>query len=132
MECLLPSIQQIERAAQKSWLDNVVRQLNTVAAAPPKQQYNAEQAKIDEKAIVAAGSGTKRQKMTASQELEAAAAAHVAEWMADFDKNGRKGYIGLVPRPLQSKYPSGARVMDAETVQCVEHFCAWFLTNNKK
>jgi hypothetical protein len=153
MECLpLPSIQKIERAAHKSWLDDVVRQLNTVVEEaappsttkpPPKQQYNVEQAKIDEKAIVAAAgaamagaTGTKRQKMTTSQELEAAAAAHVAEWMADFDKNGRKGYVGLVPRPLQSKYPAAATgsagVMDTETVQCVEHFCAWFLTNNKK
>jgi hypothetical protein len=125
-----PSLQQIEQAAQKGWLDGVVKQLNAITLPPRPQQYNVEQAKIDEKAIAAAG--TKRPKITASQ--EAVAAAHVAEWMADFDKHGRKGYVGLVPRPLQSKYPAAtatAAVISADTVQCVEHFCAWFLNNKK-
>jgi hypothetical protein len=149
MKCI-PSMQHIEQAAQKSWLECVLMQLNTIVPPPPPPPvpYNATiQAKIDEKAIAsaaaaAATTNTNRQKITASQ--ESAANACVEEWISAFDKHGRSGYIGLVPRPLQSKYSTATTTtttavtatttittMEQDSIEYVKHFCAWFLNNKK-
>jgi hypothetical protein len=146
MKCI-PSMQHIEQAAQKSWLECVLMQFNTIVPPPPPPiPYNATiQAKIDEKAIASAAAAaatttnTKRQKITASQ--ESAANVCVEEWISAFDKHGRSGYIGLVPRPLQSKYSTATTTavtaittittMEQDSIEYVKHFCVWFLNNKK-